>query len=262
VRPSHPADDFRRDEPKLATGPLGGDVAEVGRFAATAEEWWDPQGRFRALHRLNPARLGFIRSRFLLHFQRDPDRLQPFEGLCLLDIGCGGGLVAEPMARLGFTVTAADVEPAAIAAAQAHARTSRLAIDYRVASVETLAAHGRRFDAILALEVIEHVADPQSFWRALGSLLVPGGIVICATINRTVRSFTLAVLGAEFVLGWIPPGTHQWQKFLRPSELALGLRRNGLRPTEIVGFSYALLTDEWVLSRDLSVNYLVVARRL
>lgn len=235
------------------------DPDDVGRFAARAEAWWDPDGAFAALHRLNPARLAFIRSRLLAHFHRDPALLQPFAGLHLLDIGCGGGLVAEPMARLGFTVTGVDAGGEAIAAASEHARTVGLAIDYRVATAESLAAAGLRFDAVLALEVIEHVADRGAFLHALGKLAAPGAAAIIATINRTPRSFALAIVAAEYVLGWIPRDTHDWRKFVRPSELVLGLRRNRLHPVEIAGLTWRPGTREWRLARDIEVNYLVMA---
>jgi 2-polyprenyl-6-hydroxyphenyl methylase/3-demethylubiquinone-9 3-methyltransferase len=237
------------------------DPNDIGRFAERAAAWWDPNGAFAALHRLNPARLAFIRSRLLAHFRRDGKLLAPFTGLRLLDIGCGGGLVAEPMARLGFVVTGADAGGETIAAAAEHARAGGLTIDYRVASAESLASAGLRFDAVLALEVIEHLADRDAFLQALGELVAPGGAVIAATINRTLRSFALAIVGAEYMLGWIPRGTHDWRKFVRPSELILGLRRNRLYPTEIAGLVYRLDTGEWALSGDLAVNYLVSAVR-
>ncbi len=237
------------------------DIDEIGRFAAQAKAWWDPEGSFRALHRLNPTRLAFIRRRMLDYFRRDPALLRPFLDLRLLDIGCGGGLMAEPMARLGFAVTGIDAGSEAVAAASEHARNVQLDIEYRVATAELLADAGERFDVVLALEVIEHLADRDAFWRSLGRLVAPGGAFIAATINRTARSFTLAIVGAEYILGWIPPGTHAWRKFVRPSELILGLRRNGLHPTEIAGLSYQLGSGEWVLSRDIEVNYLVMAAR-
>lgn len=237
------------------------DDEELGRFAAQAEAWWDPEGSFRALHRLNPTRLGFIRSRLLQHFRRDPGLLRPFEGLSLLDIGCGGGLVAEPMARLGFAVTGIDAGPEAIAAARTHAQATGLEIDYRIAAAESVADMGERFDAVLALEVIEHVADRNTFWRSLDGLVAPGGALIAATLNRTARSFALAIVGAEYILGWLPRGAHDWRKFPRPSELVLGLRRNHLRPVEIVGVGYDPMRGEWALTSDLEVNYLVMAVR-
>ena len=237
------------------------DDEEIRRFAAQADAWWDSEGGFRALHRLNLPRLDFIRSRLLKHFQRDSHLLRPFTGLTLLDIGCGGGLAAEPMARLGFTVTGIDAGAEAIAAAQAHARMAGLEVDYRVATAESIADAGERFDAVLALEVIEHVSDPKAFCRYLGLLVAPGGATIASTLNRTARSFALAIVGAEYLLGWLPRGTHDWRKFLRPSELILGLRRNHLLATEIAGLSYDPRAGEWVLSRDIEVNYLVMAVR-
>lgn len=237
------------------------DLADVSRFAERADAWWEPEGGFRALHRLNPARIGFIRSRLLSHFGRDPGLLSPFRDLRLLDIGCGGGLAAEPMARLGFAVTGIDAGAEAIAAAAEHARLGGLDIDYRIASAESVAAAGDRFDAVLALEIVEHVADRHAFWRSLGGIVAPGGAAILATLNRTARSFALAIVGAEYILGWIPRSTHSWGKFVRPSELVLGLRRNGLQPTEIAGLSYDLGTGEWRLSADIGVNYLAVAAR-
>ena len=237
------------------------DDEEIRRFAAQADAWWDSEGSFRALHRLNLPRLDFIRSRLLKHFRRDPHLLRPFTGLTLLDIGCGGGLAAEPMARLGFTVTGIDAGAEAIAAARAHAHMAGLEIAYRVATAESIADAGERFDAVLALEVIEHVSDPKAFCRYLGSLVTPGGAAIAATLNRTARSFALAIVGAEYLLGWLPRGTHDWRKFLRPSELILGLRRNHLLATEIAGLSYDPRAGEWVLSRDIEVNYLVMAAR-
>jgi 2-polyprenyl-6-hydroxyphenyl methylase/3-demethylubiquinone-9 3-methyltransferase len=237
------------------------DDKELVRFAAQADAWWDPEGSFRALHRLNPTRLGFIRSRLLAHFHRDPAQLQPFTGLTLLDVGCGGGLVAEPMTRLGFRVTAIDAGAEAIEAARAHAQSAGLEIDYRLAAAEAVAEAGERFDAVLALEVIEHSADRDAFCRVLGLLAAPGGAVIAATLNRTARSFALAIVGAEYILRWLPRGTHDWRKFSRPSELILGLRRNHLRTTEVAGVSYDPGGGEWVLSPDIGVNYMVMAVR-
>ena len=237
------------------------DSKELVRFAAQADAWWDPEGSFRALHRLNPTRLGFIRSRLLAHFRRDPAVLRPFTGLTLLDIGCGGGLVAEPMARLGFRVTAVDAGAEAIEAARAHAQSVGLEIDYRLAAAEAIAGAGKRFDAVLALEVIEHSADREAFWRALGLLAAPGGAVIAATLNRTARSFALAIVGAEYILGWLPRGTHDWRRFSRPSEMILGLRQNHLRTIEIAGIGYDPGSGGWALSPDIGVNYMAMAVR-
>lgn len=237
------------------------DPREIDRFAAQAESWWDPEGSFRTLHRINPARLGFIRQHLTAHFGRDPSSLRPFEGLTLLDIGCGGGLVAEPMARLGFAVTAIDADAEAIAVARTHAEATHLAINYCVTTAESIAEVGRRFDTVLALEVIEHVADAAEFFSAVGTLVRPGGIFIGATLNRTPRSFALAIVGAEYIFRWLPPGTHDWRKFWRPSEFVLGLRRNGFVATQLAGLIYDPRRGEWSLSPDLQVNYMVAATR-
>jgi 2-polyprenyl-6-hydroxyphenyl methylase/3-demethylubiquinone-9 3-methyltransferase len=237
------------------------DRHDVERFAAQSADWWDPWGSFRPLHQINPARLDFIRGQLVAHFRRDARSLFPFTGLSLADIGCGGGLVAEPMTRLGFAVTGIDAGAEAIAAARAHAEASGLAIDYRVADVDALSAAGGAFDAVLALEIVEHVADRDGFFAGLGRLVKPGGIFIGATLNRTARSFALAIIGAEYVLRWLAPGTHDWQRFVRPSEFVLGLRRAGLASTHLAGLGYDWPSGEWTLCDDLSVNYMLVATR-
>ena len=237
------------------------DKAEVERFAALAETWWDPRGSMAPLHRLNPARLGFIRETLATHYGRDAKSLSPFDGLRVLDIGCGGGLIAEPLARLGAAVTGIDAADANIAVARAHARGADLEIDYRQASAEALAAAGERFDAVLALEVVEHVADVDAFLQAAAALVRPGGALIASTLNRTPKSLLLGIVGAEYVLRWLPRGTHRWDRFLRPSEFASGLRRQGLQVREIRGLTYDLLAAEWRLGRDLGVNYLIYAAR-
>jgi 2-polyprenyl-6-hydroxyphenyl methylase/3-demethylubiquinone-9 3-methyltransferase len=252
---------FNREGSKVRATSATVDPQEVERFAAHAEAWWDPEGSFRPLHRLNPVRLDYIRQHLTAHFGRSISSLQPFDGLTLLDIGCGGGLVAEPMSRLGFAVTAVDADDQAIAVARAHAEATGLSIDYRIATAESVAGAGQRFDAVLALEIIEHVADPAVFLGSVGALVRPGGAFIGATLNRTPRSFAAAIIGAEYVLGWLPRGTHDWRKFMRPSELVLGLRRNGLDPTDMTGVSYDWIRGEWSLSRDLEVNYMVTATR-
>ena len=237
------------------------DARDVEGFAARSADWWDPGGPFRPLHRLNPARIDFIRRWLLAHFGRDGRSLAPFGGLSLADIGCGGGLIAEPMARLGFTVTGIDAGAATIEAARGHAQQSGLAIDYRIADVEALATAAERFDVVLALEIIEHVADREAFFAALGRLVRPGGAFIGATLNRTGRSFALAIVGAEYLLRWLPPATHDWQRFVRPSEFVLGLRWAGLATTEMIGLSYGWRDGEWRETTDLSVNYMLAAVR-
>jgi len=238
------------------------DRRDIDRFAAQAAEWWDPSGSFRPLHQLNPVRIDFIRRELLARFGRDPRALSPFAGLSLADIGCGGGLVTEPMRRLGFAVTGIDAGAEAIATAQAHAEASGLVIDYRVGEVTALANGSERFDVVLALEIVEHVADRDAFLTALGALVKPHGVLIGATLNRTPQAFTLAVVGAEYVLGWLPRGTHDWRRFVRPSEFAAGLRRAGLVTTNLAGLTCHWLSGEWRQSEDLSINYMLVATRL
>jgi 2-polyprenyl-6-hydroxyphenyl methylase/3-demethylubiquinone-9 3-methyltransferase len=235
------------------------DPEEIARFAAHAASWWDPAGSFRPLHRLNPARLDFIRGALDAHFARAPRSLTPFAGLSLCDVGCGGGLIAEPMARLGFAVTAVDADNDAIAVAREHAAASGLAIDYRSDTAESLAADKRQFDVVLALELIEHVADRDALLAACSELIKPGGAFIGATLNRTPQSYALAIVGAEYVMRWLPRGTHDWRRFLRPSEFVLGLRRAGLQATRLKGLRYRPLNGDWAQTDDLSVNYLVMA---
>ena len=237
------------------------DREDIDRFAAQSASWWNPEGSFRPLHRINPARLDFIRRQLLASFGRDASALRPFDGLTLVDIGCGGGLIAEPMARLGFAVTGIDAAAPTIDVARAHAEARGLAIDYRVSDAETLARTGARFDVALALEVVEHVADRDRFFAAIGAVLKPGGAFIGATLNRTGRSFALAIVGAEYLFGWLPRGTHDWQRFVRPSEFVLGLRRHGLVATRLAGLGYDLRRGDWAESEDLSVNYMLAAAR-
>lgn len=237
------------------------DREEVARFARHAASWWDPSGSFRPLHRLNPARLAFIRDALDAHFGRDKRSLTPFAGLSLCDIGCGGGLIAEPMARLGFAVTAIDADGEAVAVAREHAAAGGLEVDYRCDSAESLAAGKQRFDVVLALEIIEHVADPDALLAACSTLVKAGGVFIGATLNRTPQSYALAIVGAEYVMRWLPRGTHDWRRFLRPSEFVLGLRRAGLHPTQLKGLGYQPLRGHWTQTDDLSVNYLVMATK-
>jgi len=237
------------------------DPDEVARFSAMAEAWWDPDGDFAPLHRLNPVRLGYIRDRLCERFGRDPRALRPFEGLSVLDVGCGGGLIAEPLARLGATVTGIDASARNIGIAAAHAADGRLAIDYRDTTAEALAATGARFDAVLALEIVEHVADVGLFLDSCAALLRPGGALVLATLNRTPKSYLFAIVGAEYVLRWLPRGTHDWDKFVRPSELADGLARSGVSIGDITGVGYSPLTGDWRLGRDVAVNYMAFATR-
>ncbi len=216
-------------------------------------------GSFRPLHKFNPVRLGFVRDAVAGHFGRDPLSDSPLAGLRLLDIGCGGGLVSEPMARLGASVIGVDASEKNIGVARHHAAESGLEIDYRCTAAEELVAAGERFDVILALEVVEHVADPAGFCRALGQMLKPGGILIAATLNRTPKAYALAIVGAEYILRWLPAGTHDWKKFLKPHELAKLLRDASLSVTQVAGASYAPLSERWTISRDTDVNYLMVA---
>jgi len=237
------------------------DRDEIERFAKHAPAWWDENGEFRPLHRLNPARLGFVRDRLVRHFERDERSLRPFSGLRLLDIGCGGGLMCEPLARLGFAVTGIDADATALGVARAHAGGQGLAIDYRQAAAEDLAAGGESFDAVLGLEIVEHVADPALFLAAAGKLVRPGGALVLSTINRTAKAFVLAIIGAEYVMRWLPRGTHRWDRFRRPSELAQGLRRAGLALAEISGLGYDPWHNRWQLNNDIEVNYLLFATK-
>ena len=238
------------------------DAREVAKFAALADQWWDEEGPFRPLHRLNPVRLGFIRDHLADKFARDIRAAHPLKGLRIADIGCGGGLLAEPLARLGATVTGIDATAKNIRAASAHAAQSGLVIDYRVATAEALHDAGERFDAVLNMEVVEHVADVDAFLDAAAGLVRPGGLMLAATLNRTLKSYAFAILGAEFLFRWLPRGTHDWRRFVRPSELAAGLRRANMTVTQFAGVVYNPLSDRWLLDeRDLDVNYMLVAAK-
>jgi 2-polyprenyl-6-hydroxyphenyl methylase/3-demethylubiquinone-9 3-methyltransferase len=234
------------------------DPSEVERFARIAGEWWDPRGKFAPLHRLNPVRLGFIRDHAAAHWRRDPLSDMPLRGLSVLDIGCGGGLICEPMARLGAAVTGVDAAERNIAVARLHAAGQELAIDYREGTAEALADAGQPFDIVLALEIVEHVADVDLFLHCCGRLTKPGGLVFLSTLNRTAKAWALAIAGAEYALRWLPRGTHDWRKFLKPSEVVRGLRRAGVEPQEIAGVVYSPLSRTWSLNkRDLDVNYML-----
>jgi 2-polyprenyl-6-hydroxyphenyl methylase/3-demethylubiquinone-9 3-methyltransferase len=238
------------------------DPGEVGKFDRMARHWWDPDGEMAALHRLNPLRIGYIRDTLLSHFERTPDDpLRPLAGLRLLDVGCGGGILAEPLARLGAEVTGIDAARETVKAARNHAELQGLRIDYRAAGVEDLAAGAERFDAVLAMEIVEHVSDVDGFLAACGDLVRPGGLAFVATLNRTPKSFLLAKVGAEYVLGWLPRGTHDWRRFVRPSEAARGLRAAGLTVAQVTGVSYDPLRAAWALSSDTDVNYMLVAEK-
>lgn len=236
------------------------DAAEVAKFEAMAAEWWDPSGKFKPLHMLNPCRLDYITSQIAAEFDRDRRAPLPFEGLRILDIGCGGGLLSEPMARLGAAVTGADAAARNIPVARVHAEQSGLTIDYRHTTAEALAAAGERYDVVLNMEVVEHVADPLAYLTACQELLRPGGLMICSTLNRNAKSFMMAIVGAEHVMRWLPKGTHDWKKFITPDELYDLIRRAGLRPVDRKGMVFNPVTWNWSLSsRDLSVNYVTTS---
>ena len=237
------------------------DPQEVARFSALAAEWWDSEGKFRPLHRLNPVRLAYIRDSLIAHFHRKPAGARPLAGLRLLDIGCGGGLIAEPLTRLGAEVTGIDASEENIGVARTHAADMELAIDYRAAAAEDVAAGGERFDVVLCLEIVEHVADLDGFLAAAAQLVRPGGVLVVATLNRTPQSYLLAIVGAEYVLRWLPRGTHNWEKFVRPSELAARLRHNGLAVRDVSGVVYGPLSGTWRIGKDLGVNYICCAAR-
>jgi 2-polyprenyl-6-hydroxyphenyl methylase / 3-demethylubiquinone-9 3-methyltransferase len=238
------------------------DPAEVAKFEAMAAEWWDPAGKFKPLHMLNPCRLDYICTQIAAEFGRDLRAERPFAGLRLLDIGCGGGLLAEPMARLGADVVGADAAARNIPVAQVHAEQSGLTIDYRHTTAEDMAAAGERFDVVLNMEVVEHVADPLAYLTACHDLLKPGGLMVCSTLNRTPKSFLMAIVGAEHVMRWLPRGTHDWKKFITPDELCDLIARAGLNPVDRKGMVFNPLAWSWGLSdRDLSVNYVTTSLR-
>lgn len=236
------------------------DDSEVAKFQAMAEEWWDPSGKFKPLHMMNPCRLDYITSQIAAEFERDLRDAAPFEGLRILDIGCGGGLLSEPMARLGAEVVGADAAERNIPVAQVHAAQSGLTIDYRHTSAEALADAGEQFDAILNMEVIEHVSDPLAFLTACRTLLRPGGLQVCSTLNRNPKSYVAAIIGAEHVMRWLPKGTHDWSKFITPDELYDLLRQAGLEPVDRKGLQFNPISWKWTISeRDLSVNYVTTS---
>ena len=234
--------------------------AEIAKFEAMAAEWWNPQGKFKPLHMLNPCRLDYIVTQIAAEYGRDITAKSPFAGLRILDIGCGGGLLSEPMATLGADVVGADAAPRNIPVAQLHARQSGLVIDYRITTAEDMASSGEQFDVVLNMEVVEHVADPQAYLTACQRLLKPGGIMICSTLNRNPKSFVMAIIGAEWVMRWLPKGTHDWQKFITPDELYAMIRTAGLDPVDRKGFVFNPVLWSWSLSaRDLSCNYVTAS---
>ncbi|KAB7614607.1 bifunctional 2-polyprenyl-6-hydroxyphenol methylase/3-demethylubiquinol 3-O-methyltransferase UbiG [Amylibacter sp. SFDW26] len=238
------------------------DPNEVAKFEAMAAEWWDTEGKFKPLHMLNPCRLDYITDQIAVEFGRDLTQKLPFEGLRILDIGCGGGLLSEPMARLGATVVGADAAAGNIPVAQVHAKQSGLEIDYRHITAEQLAADGEQFDAILNMEVIEHVADPQAYLDACYDLLKPGGLMICSTLNRNPKSYLMAIIGAEHIMRWLPKGTHEWDKFITPDELFGLIKTANLTPVDRKGFVFNPLAWSWSISdKDLSVNYVTASTK-
>lgn len=232
------------------------DHDEIAKFSAISEEWWDASGKFAPLHKFNPVRIKYITDKSIEHFRTGADK--PLSGLKLLDIGCGGGLLAEPMARLGADVTAIDASEKNIKIASSHADNYGLKINYQCTSVEELAESDNKFDIILNMEVVEHVADVDSFLESSGNLLKKDGLMFIATLNKTVKSYALAIIGAEYILKWLPKGTHDWNKFLKPSQIEEYLSNNGAKLLEIQGVSYNPLTDQWKLSDDITVNYMML----
>ncbi len=238
------------------------DPEEVEQFSRIAEQWWDPRGKFKPLHQINPARIGYIREHVCSHFQRDANSLNAFEGLTLLDMGCGGGLMSEPMARMGAQVSGIDASEKNIKTAALHAEQSGLNIDYRASTAEKLAAKGEQFDIVLALEIIEHVADADAFVASCAQLVKEGGLLIMSTMNRTTKSLLMAKIGAEYILRMLPIGTHDWRKFIKPDEMAQAMTQNSLSVSAMHGMVLRPLSREWVISEtDLDVNYLMVGKK-
>ncbi|GEO80907.1 bifunctional 2-polyprenyl-6-hydroxyphenol methylase/3-demethylubiquinol 3-O-methyltransferase UbiG [Pararhodospirillum oryzae] len=244
-----------------SSSPSTASPAELAKFSAMADAWWDPEGKFKPLHKFNPLRIAYISDHMAAHFGRSLDVERPFEGLRLLDIGCGGGLVSEPLARLGFEVIGIDAAERNIGTARVHAERSGVPVTYRQATPEDLVREGQVFDAVLTLEVVEHVADVDLFLESIGTLVRPGGAVVAATLNRTLKSLALAKYAAEYVLRWLPRGTHDWRKFMKPSELTTGLRRAGLETRDVAGMTWNPLLDEWSKTQDVSMNYILFAVR-
>jgi len=238
------------------------DDAQIEHFSRIASEWWDASGKFRPLHQFNPTRLAYIKEKICSAFDLDPTAAYPLTGLRILDIGCGGGLLCEPLARLGATMVGADASPTNIEVAKLHASQSGLDIDYRATTAEDLAGRGEKFDVVLNMEVVEHVADVALFMASCAKMVKGGGLMFIATINRTLKAWALVIVGAEYILRWLPKGTHLYDKFLRPDELTAHLVRSGLSLVDETGVSYNPLRDRWFCSRDMSANYMLLARRL
>ena len=245
----------------MTATPASLDPSEVEKFSRMAAEWWNPNGKFGVLHVFNPVRLQFIKEQVCARLGRDPLTRYPFDGLRFLDIGCGGGLLSEPMARLGASVVGVDPSEKNIKTASVHAGEMELEIDYRAGTAEDLAAAGEQFDVILNMEVIEHVADPRAFAATCASMLKPDGLMFVATLNRTLKSFGLAIIGAEYVLGWLPKGTHQWEKFITPDELKGWLTESDVTVKDESGVTYSPLSRQWRRSRDMDVNYMIVGQK-
>jgi len=237
------------------------DDEEVARFSALAQTWWDPRGKMAVLHKFNPVRLAYIRDAACKKFDRDPKKLDCLNGLRILDIGCGGGILSEPLARLGASLVGADPSETNIEVAKLHATQSGVEVDYRATTAEALADADEKFDIVLAMEVIEHVSDVELFLKRCAEMVKPEGFMIVATLNRTLKSFALAIVGAEYVLGWLPRGTHKWDKFVTPNELEIALELADMQISQESGVLYNLLADRWQLTSDMDVNYMVVAER-
>jgi 2-polyprenyl-6-hydroxyphenyl methylase/3-demethylubiquinone-9 3-methyltransferase len=250
---------MQQSRPNRSSGTL--DADEIDRFARLSSEWWDQRGKFRALHKIGPARLQFLRDEMLRHFALPRAGMRPLTGVSVLDIGCGGGLICEPLARLGARVTGLDPAEANIEAARRHAAGQGLAVDYRAGRAEDLQAERLAFDAVVCLEVVEHVPDPAAFLEVCAALVRPGGLLLLSTLNRTIKAYLLAIVGGEYVLRWLPVGTHQWERFVTPDELARYLRAAGLEAPAVKGLVYNPLADAWSLGTDTDVNYLASAAK-